>query len=416
MLPFIDANDLRQIVGEDYKDTGGNAWIYRNGEKRSIFCDEDGVSGVGFRGDINTTLPEHHLYPTLVPPHTLAPVPQKAKLGLNIFGTRSRYPTLLLHLSNHSMSMLPPITALASNLIGSVITHNYPYVAEGFVTALSDSTWNIRGKVVTPVMEGHESWLERIRRDMERGKGTVGTGGLSMASGTGVEDFIVSIRPLKGLVDFDGVIKKEYADFEIQVPLSYCLQGDYDGANGMSCYPVHSGKDPFLLDDEARKVREAIQVASIAADKALDEYNGSAGMGGSNYLPGLKKKGTNFSKKHNRPKHNNGSGRNKLKRARGKSKSRHPSRSKGKAGMVLTTKTSGNAGKMSIPSPIQLPPSSIKGALTVQGRSVLPPPVKIPSKSYHSVAVAATRSSKSVIGSMSVGAAALSVLACRQVK
>mmetsp|Transcript_23137 Transcript_23137/g.34744 ORF Transcript_23137/g.34744 Transcript_23137/m.34744 type:complete len:511 (-) Transcript_23137:184-1716(-) len=421
LLPFIDANKLRQIVGDDYKDTAGNAWFYSSGKERSVFRDEDGLSGIGFRGDVYAAHPEHHLYPTLISPRTLAPVPQKAKLGLNIFGTRSRYPTLLLHLSNHSISVLPPITTLASNLIGNVISYNYPYMAEGFVTSLSDSTWNIRGQVVTPVMEGHESWFERIRRDMERGKGVVGTGGLSMAIDTGEKDIIVSIRPFKGLIDHDGIVKKEYADFEVQVPLSYCLQGDYDDAIGVSRYPIFAGRDPFLLNDEARKVREAIQLASIAADKALDEFDGSSEKGGSNNLPTLKRASAHFWKKHNRLKHNHGSARNKLKRVRGRSKSRHPFRSNAKAGKAAAAKLSSTPGKMVNPLPI-LPPSGsnlVKGTMTMQGRSVLPPPVKIPTKSYHSVTLAAATGrsmglagSKPHIGAMGFGAAVMSVLLC----
>lgn len=151
----------------------------------------------------------------------------RRKLGINVFGSRSRYKTSCLEISS-LMPPLPPIQVLAPKLIGTSVFVNYPYFVEALVTAVSDENFTVRGKNETREWNAKESSRWRYQRDGvvrrdETGEGYPGTGGLIVPSD---QAFTVSVRPLQGLVTTrDGKVAKSYAKFEIEIPLISTLWG-----------------------------------------------------------------------------------------------------------------------------------------------------------------------------------------------
>lgn len=59
----------------------------------------------------------------------------RRRVGINIFGRRSRYRTAVLDLDNE-IPVVPPVDILAKKLIGRAIHFRYPYLQEGFVTSM----------------------------------------------------------------------------------------------------------------------------------------------------------------------------------------------------------------------------------------------------------------------------------------
>ena len=145
----------------------------------------------------------------------------RRKLGLNVFGTRSRYKTASLEVST-CMPPLPPVESLAPKLIGTSIFFNYPYFVEAFITAVSDDKIIVRG-LNEPrkwTKEESERWkLQRdgLKRRLETGEGYTGTGGLNIPEDQAVT---LSARPFEGLVKTkEGKTVKKYAKFEVEIPL-----------------------------------------------------------------------------------------------------------------------------------------------------------------------------------------------------
>ena len=152
--------------------------------------------------------------------------------------------------------MVPDINDLAKNLIGKAIMFNYPYLQEGFVTAMSDKNHNIRGDKTSSVYEGHDFFYSKLHSQLERGKSVVGSGGLVLTSNK-EQNIILYIRPFQQLTIENGQLFKQYANFEIQVPFSYCLYGIGSKlSTHLDQFPIRLDSDPFLLRDEARKVSE----------------------------------------------------------------------------------------------------------------------------------------------------------------
>ena len=59
----------------------------------------------------------------------------RRRVGINIFGRRSRYRTAVLDLDDE-MPVTPPVGTLAKKLIGRAVHFRYPYLQEGFVTSM----------------------------------------------------------------------------------------------------------------------------------------------------------------------------------------------------------------------------------------------------------------------------------------
>jgi 5'-3' exonuclease/20S proteasome alpha/beta subunit len=145
----------------------------------------------------------------------------RRKMGLNIFGGRSRYKTATLEIS-FLMPPLPPVELLGPKLIGTTVFINYPHFVEALVTAVSDQSITVRGKK-EPRMWTHDErshWQfqrDGMIRQAEIGDGRTGTGGLVLPSD---ESITLSVRPLQGLSKTKcGTVVKSYARFEIEIPL-----------------------------------------------------------------------------------------------------------------------------------------------------------------------------------------------------
>lgn len=183
----------------------------------------------------------------------------RRKLGINVFGSRSRYKTSCLEISSF-MPPLPPIESLAPKLIGTSVFVNYPHFVEGLVTAVSDEQTTIRGRKEARKWTPQESQRWRVQRDgvarrLETGEGYTGTGGLIIPEDQAVT---LSVRPFDKLVKTkDGTLAKSYAKFEVEVPL-------------ISTFWNPSQPDLRLLGVPSRLEKNAYEIAS-----PLNEVNPS---------------------------------------------------------------------------------------------------------------------------------------------
>jgi 20S proteasome subunit beta 5 len=180
----------------------------------------------------------------------------RRKMGINVFGSRSRSKTACLEISKF-MPPLPPIEALGPKLIGTCIYVNYPYFIEGFVTAVSDENVLIRGKNEPRRWTSAEAERWQISRDgvtgrYETGEGYTGTGGVTIPED---QTILLSVRPFEGLVTAkDGTQVKSYAKFEIEVPLisSFWVPSHPDPR--LSAVPSRLEKNPFDVATPIHKI------------------------------------------------------------------------------------------------------------------------------------------------------------------
>ena len=174
----------------------------------------------------------------------------RRKLGINVFGSRSRYKTSCLEISS-VMPPIPAIESLAPKLIGTSIFVNYPYFIEGLITAVSDETSTIRGSNATKRWTEKESERWKVQRDgmtrlIEYGEGYTGTGGITIPEDQAVT---LSVRPFQDLVKTKGgKIMKRYATFEVEVPL-------------ISTFWNPSQPDPRLQGIPSRLEKNAYEIA-----------------------------------------------------------------------------------------------------------------------------------------------------------
>jgi 5'-3' exoribonuclease 1 len=148
-------------------------------------------------------------------------------VGLNCFGTPSKYPTLIL--SMNPMPELPPIELLAHNLIGTSVFVNWPIMHEGRVVSVSDCTKEVRVKRGTVQVKEHstlttERWLresEAMARMYYTGNRIPGSGGIY------VDEIKVRLKilPLQGMKTnlLNGSTKKLFGNDEADVPLQLAL-------------------------------------------------------------------------------------------------------------------------------------------------------------------------------------------------
>ena len=142
------------------------------------------------------------------------------KVGINIFGMKSRYKTAVLQLDKN-IPVLPSATALASKFIGTTVYFRYPILQEGFVTAISDSAITVRGKDSPRHWNKNESKLwssknSKLCKSYETGSGQTGSGGVNLPNSS----IMISLRPLKEIQNLsDGSKVKIYAKLEVEVPM-----------------------------------------------------------------------------------------------------------------------------------------------------------------------------------------------------
>jgi Exoribonuclease Xrn1 D1 domain/Xrn1 SH3-like domain len=148
-------------------------------------------------------------------------------IGLNCFGTPSKYPTMVLTM--HPMPELPPIELLAQNVIGKSLFVNWPMMHEGRVVALSDCGKEIRMTNGTIQVKEHsksagERWMqdsESMAKMYYTGNGLPGSGGIQ------INEIRIRLKllPLQGMKTnlSNGSTKKLFGKEEADVPLQLAL-------------------------------------------------------------------------------------------------------------------------------------------------------------------------------------------------
>ncbi|KAG7370128.1 proteasome subunit beta [Nitzschia inconspicua] len=197
----------------------------------------------------------------------------RRKMGLNIFGGRSRYKTATLEVSS-LMPPLPPVAFLGPKLIGTTVFINYPHYIEALVTAVSDQKITVRGKKEPRKWTQEEESRWKFQRDgmirqAEIGEGRTGTGGLVLPS---EEVITLSVRPMKGLSTMnDGTLVKTYAKFEIEIPLISTFWGPSNLDPRLCNVPSRLEKNPYevALNDRA------VSRSRTNSKSAKGEYTGT---------------------------------------------------------------------------------------------------------------------------------------------
>jgi 20S proteasome alpha/beta subunit len=209
-----------------------------------------------------------------VPPGTTYPLPgfstlriapvqslRRKKLGINVFGSKSRYRTSCLEIAT-VMPPLPPIEMVAPKLIGTTVVLNYPFCLEGLVTAVSNEKVTIRGQQEPRLWTDEEANFWKAQRDgftrkSMTGEGYSGTGGLLIPNDN---EITLSVRPLQGLVEIgDGKLAKTFAKFEVEVPL-------------VSTFWTPSQIDARLESIPSRLEKNAYDIAKRAKEKNIAQW------------------------------------------------------------------------------------------------------------------------------------------------
>lgn len=149
------------------------------------------------------------------------------RIGLNVFGTPSKYPTTVLSLCK--MPELPPLEVLAETVLGKSLYVNWPMMHEAQVVAISNEKEEIRltkAKRVTKKfkdvdVERWHSESEAMMQMYHIGNGVPGSGGVVIG------DVKIRLRllPLQGMKtnSSNGSTKKLFGREEADVPLQLAL-------------------------------------------------------------------------------------------------------------------------------------------------------------------------------------------------
>ena len=182
------------------------------------------------------------------PVHRLA----RKRIGLNVFGSRSRYQTACLEMSNIvPTSDMPPVETVAEDLIGKTVFVNYPHFLEALVIAVSSEDGKILGmnnELSQWSQDELFSWQalrNGTEKNMERGQGLTGSGGLIIPEG---QRLTLTVRPVKGIVKTeDGSTAKTFADFSIEVPYISALWKPSKADHRFSELPPQLEADAYEL-------------------------------------------------------------------------------------------------------------------------------------------------------------------------
>lgn len=191
-------------------------------------------------------------YPTLrdAPIHAMS----KRKLGINVFGLRSRYKTAVLELDSEIPSIISA-SSIAKRFIGSTLYFRYPFLQEGFVTAVSDEKVTVRGTSEPRLWDDKEARAWKLKKDVierqyESGDGLTGSGGLRIPS----SNVTLSIRPLKEIETLpDGSKVKIYARIEIDVPLIAAIWQPSEIDPRLVGIPARLEKNPYRFGSQPLK-------------------------------------------------------------------------------------------------------------------------------------------------------------------
>lgn len=148
-------------------------------------------------------------------------------VGLNCFGTPSKYPNTIITL--HKMPPLPPVEQLAEGILGKSLYINWPMMHEARVVAITDAKTEIRmekkKKVVKKFTARQEQDWEQdsaaIVQKYLNGSGNVGDGGVQI----GEIQYRLKLLPLQGMRTnpSNGSTKKIFGSEEADVPLQLAL-------------------------------------------------------------------------------------------------------------------------------------------------------------------------------------------------
>jgi len=239
--------------------------------RSSKWSDSNSEAFATFRPQLlpGTTIP-YPGFPSLKDAPVLAL--KKRKLGINIFGMRSRYRTAVLEM-NSDIPMIASATTIADKFIGTTVYFRYPFLQEGFVTAVSDSEMTVRGK------DSPRHWSEKeaqswqlknsaIRRLYITGDGLTGSGGWDIPESS----VTLSVRPLKEIQTLpDGRIAKVYARLEVEVPFIAALWSPSRPDPRFSNIPARLEKNPYRFGSEPSM--PSIGIAKLTQNKMKDKMN-----------------------------------------------------------------------------------------------------------------------------------------------
>jgi 5'-3' exoribonuclease 1 len=148
-------------------------------------------------------------------------------IGLNCFGTPSKYPNMVLSL--HEMPPLPPVEQLADNILGKSLYVNWPMMHEARVVAITDSRTEIRfvkkkavvKKYTAKQQEEWKSESDVLKQAYLVGYGVPGAGGVEI----GEIQYRLKLLPLQGMRKnpANGSTKKVFGTEEADVPLQLAL-------------------------------------------------------------------------------------------------------------------------------------------------------------------------------------------------
>lgn len=148
-------------------------------------------------------------------------------IGLNCFGSASKYPSTVLTL--HKMPPLPPVEQLANNILGKSLYINWPMMHEARVVAITDAKTEIRSvqkkvNVRKFTAKQEEEWgneSEALVQTYLVGNGVPGAGGVHI----GEVQYRLKLVPLQGMRTnpSNGSTKKVFGTEEADVPLQLAL-------------------------------------------------------------------------------------------------------------------------------------------------------------------------------------------------
>lgn len=170
----------------------------------------------------------------------------RRRVNLNVFGMRSRYRTAILEMGS-ALPDFPPASQLGPKFVGTTVFFRYPYLQEGFVTAVSDALTTVRGlnparRWTKEEEKGWDARKDSLNKKFVAGEGLTGTGGWQ----TPPSNVTLCVRPLKEVRTMpDGTKAKVYAKLEVEVPLSTALWTPSVIDVRYSALPKALEKDPY---------------------------------------------------------------------------------------------------------------------------------------------------------------------------
>ncbi|KAL7467588.1 hypothetical protein ACHAXS_007835 [Conticribra weissflogii] len=307
LLPFIDVNKMvestrtlidESLLTEEEKKLNqfGETYVLTRSDdnsdpvKKEIFYESKWAriekdASVTFHPELNPgTVVPAPCFPTL----KVAPVTKlnRRKIGINVFGLSSRYRTALLEMDD-DLPPLPPASLLAEKFIGTTVYFRYPFLHEGFVCSVSDSTTLYRGKdmpikYTDEMKEKRKSQLAKMYKQYMKGKGMSGSGGWVLPQ----SDLTLTVRPLKCVETMrDGTRVKVFMKEEVGVPFvaalwsPSCLDPRLNGLpSKLEKNPYKFGNVDEFLDTLADVKTSENMVPSVLSQNASNTLESTAVM------------------------------------------------------------------------------------------------------------------------------------------